>query len=129
MPVNRKKRQLSLGQRMAGAVLDLIDGFFRAIGSLFFGILRGIGRGLLLLLRGLLFLFRRLLRLICLPFAALYRHLTGKSNRASRCLRLTGEEFEVYAADILRTVQTIFLYQTAYHYKSNSFYLTGRGNS
>ena len=29
----------------------------------------------------------------------------------------------------IRTVQTIFLYQTAYHYKSNSFYLTGRGNS
>ena len=102
MPVNRKKQQLSLGQRMAGAVLDLIDGFFRAIGSLFFGILRGIGRGLLLLLRGLLFLLRRLLRLICLPFAALYRHLTGKSNRASRCLRLTGEEFEAYAAEILR---------------------------
>ena len=39
-------------------------------------------------------------------------------------LRVTDSLTENY-----RTVQTIFLYQTAYHYKSNSFYLTGRGNS
>lgn len=102
MPVKRRKRPPSLLQRLAGAVLDLIDGIFRTMGRLFFGILRGIGRGLVLLLRGLLFLLRRLLHLICMPFVALYRHLTGKYNRASRCLRLTGEEFEAYAAEILR---------------------------
>ncbi|MBQ9008273.1 MAG: restriction endonuclease [Clostridia bacterium] len=103
MPVKRrKKRRESLGKRLAGGILDLIDGFFRTLGRAFFGLLRLIGRFLGVLARGLLFLLHQLIRLICLPFQALFRHVTGKNNRASRCLRLTGEEFEEYAAAVLR---------------------------
>ncbi len=98
----RRKRQETLGHRLAGGILDLIDGFFRAVGTAFIGLLRLAGRLLQLLAQALLFLVRQILRLLCLPFLALYRQITGKNNRASRCLRLTGEEFEEYAAAVLK---------------------------
>ena len=78
-----------------------MDGFFRALGNGFAALVRLLGRCILLVLKGLWFLFRRLLHLLVLPFQALFRALTGRYNRASRCLRLTGEEFEAYAADVL----------------------------
>ena len=60
---------------------------------------------LLALVRGVLralgWLLRGLLRGIAAPFVWLCRRLTGRRNRAQRCLRLDGPEFEAYVAKVL----------------------------
>ena len=97
----RRKKRRSLLSAAAEGLLSLID-------ALCEGIARG-GMGLLHLLlalvRGVLralgWLLRGLLRGIAAPFVWLCRRLTGRRNRAQRCLRLDGPEFEAYVAKVL----------------------------
>ena len=65
-------------------------------------VLRGIGWLMAGLLRRLLWLVKRLLLLLAWPLGRLWRLMTGRRNRAQRCLQLTGFEFEEYMAQVLR---------------------------
>ena len=90
-------------------VLALLDGLLTLLDRLLEGfaagvvaLLKGIGRLLLLLLKGIGMLLLLLLRGIAYPFGRLWRLLVGRRNRAARCMRLTGFEFEDYMAQVLR---------------------------
>ena len=76
----------------------LLEGFAAAVVALF----RGLGRLIWLILQGLLWLVKQLLLLLAWPFGRLWRLMVGRRNRAHRCLRLTGFEFEEYMAQVLR---------------------------
>ena len=90
-------------------VLTLLDGLLTLLDRLLEGfaagvvaLLKAIGRLLLLLLRGIGRLLLLLLRGIAYPFGRLWRLIVGRRNRAARCMRLTGFEFEEYMAQVLR---------------------------
>ena len=83
-------------------LLTLLDTLLEGVAAAAVAILRGIGKLLLLALRGLLWLAKHALLLLAWPFGRLFRLLSGKRNRAHRCLRLTGFEFEEYVAQVLR---------------------------
>ena len=83
-------------------LLTLLDTLLEGVAAAAVAILRGIGKLLLLALRGLLWLAKHALLLLAWPFGRLFRLLFGKHNRAHRCLRLTGFEFEEYMAQVLR---------------------------
>lgn len=93
----RKKRRKSLSDR----VLTLIDSILEGVAAGAMALLRLLGRLLMLAGRGLLALVRGAARALLWPFGRLLRLLGRRRNRASRCLRLTGEEFEAYAAQVL----------------------------
>ena len=76
----------------------LLEGFAAAVVELF----RGLGRLIWLILQGLLWLVKQLLLLLAWPFGRLWRLMVGRRNRAHRCLRLTGFEFEEYMAQVLK---------------------------
>ena len=76
----------------------LLEGFAAAVVALFCGL----GRLIWLILRGLLWLVKHLLLLLAWPFGRLWRLMVGRRNRAHRCLRLTGFEFEEYMAQVLK---------------------------
>ncbi len=76
----------------------LLEGFAAAVVALF----RGLGRMIWLILRRLLWLVKHLLLLLAWPFGRLWRLMVGRRNRAHRCLRLTGFEFEEYMAQVLK---------------------------
>ena len=90
-------------------ILALLDGLLTLLDRLLEGfaagvvaLLKAIGRLLLLLLRGIGRLLLLLLRGIAYPFGRLWRLLVGRRNRAARCMRLTGFEFEEYMAQVLK---------------------------
>lgn len=83
-------------------LLCAVDALCEGIGAAFASLLRALGHGLLALARGIVWLLARLLRLLAAPFAWAFCRLTAPNRRASQCLRLTGEEFELYMADVLR---------------------------
>ena len=76
----------------------LLEGFAAAVVVLF----RGLGRLIWLILQGLLWLVKHLFLLLAWPFGRLWRLMVGRRNRAHRCLRLTGFEFEDYMAQVLK---------------------------
>ena len=76
----------------------ILEGFAAAVVALF----RGLGKLILLLMQGLLWLVKHLLLLVAWPFGRLWRLMVGRRNRAARCLRLTGFEFEEYMAQVLK---------------------------
>ena len=76
----------------------LLEGFAAAVVALF----RGLGRLIWLILQGLLWLVKQLLLMLAWPFGRLWRLMVGRRNRAHRCLRLTGFEFEEYMAQVLK---------------------------
>ena len=76
----------------------LLEGFAAAVVALFCGL----GRLIWLILQGLLWLVKHLLLLLAWPFGRLWRLMVGRRNRAHRCLRLTGFEFEEYMAQVLK---------------------------
>ena len=86
----------------AAALLDglltLLDRVLEGFAAAVVAVLRGIGWLMAGLLRGLLWLVKRLLLLLAWPLGRLWRLMTGRRNRAQRCLRLTGFEFEEYMA-------------------------------
>ena len=67
-------------------LLTLLDTLLEGVAAAAVAILRSIGK----------------LLLLAWPFGRLFRLLFGKRNRAHRCLRLTGFEFEEYMAQVLR---------------------------
>ena len=85
----KKKRNPVLA--LLDGLLTLLDRLLEGFAAGVVALLKGIGRLLLLLLRG-----------IAYPFGRLWRLLVGRRNRAARCMRLTGFEFEEYMAQVLK---------------------------
>ena len=83
-------------------LLTLLDRLLEGFAAGVVALLKGIGRLLLLLLKGIGRLLLLLLRGIAYPFGRLWRLLVGRRNRAARCMRLTGFEFEEYMAQVLK---------------------------
>ena len=103
MPDRRKRRaEHSLLWHLADALLSAVDWICRGIAGAGVLLMRGILRGVLLLCRGAGRLLLGLVRVAALPFRLLFRLIGGRRNRAAQCLRLTGEEFETYCAQILK---------------------------
>ena len=96
----KKKRNPILA--LLDGLLTLLDRLLEGFAAGVVALLKGIGRLLLLLLKGIGRLFLLLLRGIAYPFGRLWRLLVGRRNRAARCMRLTGFEFEEYMAQVLR---------------------------
>lgn len=101
MARKKKKRRSQLGAALDG-ILSLIDFVCETIASAIVGLLNGVALAIVWVLRGLCGVLLCLLRgLLAVP-AWIYRRLTAKHNRAQRCLRLSGPEFEAYVALVLR---------------------------
>ena len=107
--MNKKSGRIKKKYKRCNPVLALLDGLLTLLDRLLEGfaagvvaLLKAIGRLLLLLLRGIGRLFLLLLRGIAYPFGRLWRLLVGRRNRAARCMRLTGFEFEEYMAQVLK---------------------------
>ena len=100
MARKRKKRRGLLASALDG-LLSLIDLICESISGAAVWLLAAVGRGLMLLVRGAAWLLYRALRMIWGIPACILRKLTGNYNRASRCLRLDGAEFEAYVALVL----------------------------
>ena len=96
----RKKRNPVLA--LLDGLLTLLDRLMEGFAAGVVVLLKAIGRLLLLLLRGIGRLLLLLLRGIAYPFGRLWRLLVGRRNRAARCMRLTGFEFEEYMAQVLK---------------------------
>lgn len=96
----KKKRNPILA--LLDGLLTLLDRLLEGFAAGVIALLKGIGSLLLLLLRGIGRLLLLLLRGIAYPFGRLWRLLVGRRNRAARCMRLTGFEFEEYMAQVLR---------------------------
>ena len=96
----KKKRNPVLA--LLDGLLTLLDRLLEGFAAGVVALLKAIGRLLLLLLRGIGRLLLLLLRGIAYPFGRLWRLLAGRRNRAARCMRLTGFEFEEYMAQVLR---------------------------
>ena len=96
----KKKRNPVLA--LLDGLLTLLDGLLEGFAAGVVALLKGIGRLLLLLLKGIGMLLLLLLRGIAYPFGRLWRLLVGRRNRAARCMRLTGFEFEEYMAQVLK---------------------------
>lgn len=96
----KKKRNPVLA--LLDGLLTLLDRLLEGFAAGVVALLKGIGRLLLLLLKGIGRLLLLLLRGIAYPFGRLWRLLVGRRNRAARCMRLTGFEFEEYMAQVLR---------------------------
>ena len=96
----KKKRNPVLA--LLDGLLTLLDRLLEGFAAGVVALLKGIGRLLLLLLKGSGRLLLLLLRGIAYPFGRLWRLLVGRRNRAARCMRLTGFEFEEYMAQVLR---------------------------
>ena len=103
---SRSKKTKYKKRNPAAALLDglltLLDRVLEGFAAAVVAVLRGIGWLMAGLLRGLLWLVKRLLLLLAWPLGRLWRLMTGRRNRAQRCLRLTGFEFEEYMAQVLR---------------------------
>lgn len=96
----KKKRNPVLA--LLDGLLTLLDRLLEGFAAGVVALLKGIGSLLLLLLRGIGRLLLLLLRGIAYPFGRLWRLLVGRRNRAARCMRLTGFEFEEYMAQVLK---------------------------
>ena len=96
----KKKRNPVLA--LLDGLLTLLDRLLEGFAAGVVALIKAIGRLLLLLLRGIGRLLLLLLRGIAYPFGRLWRLLVGRRNRAARCMRLTGFEFEEYMAQVLR---------------------------
>ena len=96
----KKKRNPILA--LLDGLLTLLDRLLEGFSAGVVALLKAIGRLLLLLLRGIGRLLLLLLRGIAYPFGRLWRLLVGRRNRAARCMRLTGFEFEEYMAQVLK---------------------------
>lgn len=96
----KKKRNPVLA--LLDGLLTLLDRLLEGFAAGVVALLKGIGRLLLFLLKGIGMLLLLLLRGIAYPFGRLWRLLVGRRNRAARCMRLTGFEFEEYMAQVLK---------------------------
>ncbi len=83
-------------------MLSAVDFACETIASAAMGLLRGLALAVLWLLRGLCGMLLVIMRALLAGPAWAFRRLTAKYNRAQRCLRLDGPEFEAYVALVLR---------------------------
>ena len=83
-------------------LLTLLDTLLEGFAAVVVALFRGLGRLIWLILQGMLWLVKQLLLLLAWPFGRLWRLMVGRRNRAQRCLRLTGFEFEEYMAQVLK---------------------------
>ena len=83
-------------------LLTLLDTLLEGFAAVVVALFRGLGRLIWLILQGMLWLVKQLLLLLAWPFGRLWRLMVGRRNRAHRCLRLTGFEFEEYMAQVLK---------------------------
>ncbi len=102
MAKKRKKKGPGLFARLFDAVLSLIDWLCEGIASGAIALINGLLALVRLMLIGLWRLVGLLARLITWPIVRLWRLWRGRRNRAWRCLKLTGGEFEAYVAEVLR---------------------------
>ena len=86
---------------LADALLTLVDRLCEGVARGGMALLRLLAALLRGALTGLVRLALWLLRAACRPFAWFARRLTGRRNRAQRCLRLDGPEFEAYVSLVL----------------------------
>ena len=84
------------------SLLTLLDRVSEGFAAAVVALIHGLGKLILLLMQGLLWLVKHLLLLVAWPFGRLWRLVVGRRNRAHRCLRLTGFEFEEYMAQVLK---------------------------
>lgn len=96
----RKKRRGLLSTLFDG-LLTLVDMVCEGIAGAVVALLRALGQLIVLIARGLWALLCGIIGVLLWPFARLFRLLGARRNAASRCLRLTGGEFEAYAAQVL----------------------------
>lgn len=101
MAKKRKRKGPGILARLFDAVLSLIDWLCEGIANLFVGLMNGVLALVRLVLLGIWRIACLLARLLAWPFARLWRLWRGRKNRAWRCLRLTGGEFEQYVALVL----------------------------
>lgn len=101
MAKKRKKKGPGILARLFDAVLSLIDWLCEGIANLFVGLMNGVLALVKMVLLGVFKLLGLLFRLLCWPFVRLWRLWRGRKNRAWRCLRLSGGEFEQYVALVL----------------------------
>ena len=103
---SRTRRTKYKKRNPAAALLDglltLLDRVLEGFAAAVVVMIRSLGKLILLLMQGLLWLVKHLLLLVAWPFGRLWRLMVGKRNRAARCLRLTGFEFEEYMAQVLK---------------------------
>jgi len=87
---------------MIGGLLSAIDWICETMASAAVSLFKGLALAIVWLLRGICALLLGLVRGILAVPAWILRKLTAKHNRAQRCLRLSGSEFEAYVALVLR---------------------------
>ena len=102
MAKKRKKKGPGLLARLFEALLSLIDWLCEGVANLAVALINGLLALTRLLLLGAWKLLCLALRLLCWPFARLWRLWRGRRNRAWRCLKLSGGEFEAYVAQVLK---------------------------
>ena len=95
----RARRAPGMLARLIEGALSLVDLLAGGLGRLGVGLIAGLFRAALFVLRGAI---RALFWAVLWPLRALFRALFARRNAAERCLVLTGEEFEAYAAKVLR---------------------------
>jgi len=98
----RKKKEPGLLTRLFDALLSFIDWLCESIASLAVALINGLLTLVRILLLGAWKLALLTARLLIWPFARIWRLWRGRKNRAWRCLKLTGGEFEQYIALVLR---------------------------
>ena len=102
MAKQKRKKRRGLLAALADGLLSLIDWVCECAAEAFIGALRAVLGAAAWAVRGVLRALLALGRtLLAAPVFAL-RKLTAGSNTAQRCLRLDGEEFEYYVAQVLR---------------------------
>ena len=98
----RKQKRRSLIALLFDGILSLIDGLCEGVACLLVGIMKGAFKIMLLAVRGVWALVCAAAHMLSLPFAWLWRRMTGRHRRAEQCLRLSGPEFEMYVALLLK---------------------------
>jgi len=97
----RKRKEPGVISRLFDAILTLIDWLCEGLAGLFAALVGGLLALVRLLLLCLWKVLRLLVRLFFWPFKRLFRLWQGRKNRAWRCLKLSGGEFEQYIALVL----------------------------
>ena len=98
----RQKKKRSFLAALLDGLLTVIDRLCEGIANLAVGLVKAVLRGIFYIMKGLCWGLWQVLRLLWWPFARLGRFIVGRHNRASRCLRLTGVEFEEYMGQVLK---------------------------
>lgn len=101
MAKKRKKKGPGILARLFDAMLSLIDWLCEGIANLFVALMNGTLALVRLILLGIWRIACLLARVFSLPFARAWRLWRGRKNRAWKCLKLSGGEFEQYVALVL----------------------------